>query len=270
MRPPPSPASDGTARRQRLALWVVALYATLSALWITLSDTLLSWWIPDTETLARASLLKGWAFVALTSVALYALLYRWSTASADGAPNGGPLAGVIPRWGVGLLIGTVLGVTGITLAQRYQQAQHHAAIHLGLMLQAKQAQLTDWHEERLNDARLLSQRRGLREGWDAWREAPDAPRPRRCGMPSSKRWSWAATAPRGSSTDRATPSGSVPSRPIRRVSSPRPPRVCSTPPRRRAPGSMQTVAGSGSSWPTYRAWPIQPRWCWPSTMSTSR
>ena len=110
-------------------------------------------------------------------MALYALLYRWSTASADGAPNGGPLAGVIPRWGVGLLIGTVLGVTGITLAQRYQQAQHHAAIHLGLMLQAKQAQLTDWHEERLNDARLLSQRRGLREGWDAWREAPDAPPP---------------------------------------------------------------------------------------------
>ncbi len=51
MRPPPSPASDGTVRRQRLALWVVALYATLSALWITLSDTLLSWWIPDTETL---------------------------------------------------------------------------------------------------------------------------------------------------------------------------------------------------------------------------
>ncbi|MFN4103292.1 MAG: putative bifunctional diguanylate cyclase/phosphodiesterase [Tepidimonas sp.] len=147
------------------------------ALWITLSDTLLSWWIPDTETLARASLLKGWAFVALTSVALYALLYRWSTASADGAPNGGPLAGVIPRWGVGLLIGTVLGVTGITLAQRYQQAQQHAAIHLGLMLQAKQAQLTDWHEERLNDARLLSQRRVLREGWDAWREAPDAPPP---------------------------------------------------------------------------------------------
>lgn len=178
MRPPPSPASDGTVRRQRLALWVVALYATLSALWITLSDALLSWWIPDTETLARASLLKGWAFVALTSVALYALLYRyWSTASADGAPNGGPLAGVIPRWGVGLLIGTVLGVTGITLAQRYQQAQHHAAIHLGLMLQAKQAQLTDWHEERLNDARLLSQRRVLREGWDAWREAPDAPPP---------------------------------------------------------------------------------------------
>ncbi|WP_334154821.1 hypothetical protein [Tepidimonas sp.] len=138
MRPPPSPASDGTARRQRLALWVVTLYATLSALWIKLSDTLLLWWIPDPETLARTSLLKGWAFVALTSVALYALLYRWSTASADGVPNGGPPARVIPRWGVGLLIGTVLGVTGITLAQRYQQAQHDAAIHLGQMLRAKQ------------------------------------------------------------------------------------------------------------------------------------
>ncbi|MFN3611991.1 putative bifunctional diguanylate cyclase/phosphodiesterase [Tepidimonas sp.] len=45
------------------------------------------------------------------------------------------------------------------------------------MLQAKQTQLTDWHEERLNDARLLSQRRVLREGWDSWREAPDAPPP---------------------------------------------------------------------------------------------
>ncbi|MFN3611990.1 hypothetical protein [Tepidimonas sp.] len=116
MRPPPPSSPDGTVRRQRLALWVVALYATLAALWITLSDTLLSWWFPDPETLARANLLKGWAFVALTSVALYALLYRWSTASTEDRSNGEPLARVIPRWGVGLLIGTVLGVTGITLA----------------------------------------------------------------------------------------------------------------------------------------------------------
>lgn len=71
-QPPPVPTPSGAARR------IVLLYAAFSAVWILLSDRLLAFAISDPARRVIASTVKGWAFVAITSVLLYVLLRRWA------------------------------------------------------------------------------------------------------------------------------------------------------------------------------------------------
>ena len=58
-------------------LRVVLLYAVFASLWIFGSDGVLGLLIQDAQTLAQASMLKGWVFVAITSLLLYFAMRRW-------------------------------------------------------------------------------------------------------------------------------------------------------------------------------------------------
>ena len=170
MTPPPPTAS---LHRHRQALLVVTLYATFAALWITLSDVLLAWWLPDSAMRARVGTLKGWVFVGVTSVLLYTVLYRWTAAPA-GDPGSGATTRVVPRWATALLMGTIVGLTGLALVQRHQQARDAVERHLQATARTKADQLADWHRERAEDAVLIAQTRAIRDGWDGWRASGDA------------------------------------------------------------------------------------------------
>lgn len=58
------------------ALRPVLVYAAFAALWILLSDEMMAWLYSDPAALVRASMLKGWAFVGVTSLLLYCLIRR--------------------------------------------------------------------------------------------------------------------------------------------------------------------------------------------------
>ncbi len=75
MKPNPTtePASRGNARG---VLGVVLAYALIASLWILVSDEAVAWLFTDTETIIRASILKGWLFVGVTSLLLYGLIRR--------------------------------------------------------------------------------------------------------------------------------------------------------------------------------------------------
>ncbi len=68
----------GPARGSRLAVWVPAIYAVASILWIALSDAFLAAVEPSVEAVAWWSTVKGIGFVAVTTLALHAAL-RWAT-----------------------------------------------------------------------------------------------------------------------------------------------------------------------------------------------
>lgn len=55
---------------------MVAIYAVFAALWILFSDQFVGTFITDHDELVRASMVKGWAFVAVTSLLLYILVSR--------------------------------------------------------------------------------------------------------------------------------------------------------------------------------------------------
>lgn len=81
---PPTRSSDmnnlnpdqDNVRKRPSVLHLVLIYAIFAALWILLSDSVLSWWTTDPDQIAHISTLKGLAFVSVTSLLLYGLLRR--------------------------------------------------------------------------------------------------------------------------------------------------------------------------------------------------
>ena len=74
-----------TARSgKRAALVISVLYALLASLWIVLSDRLIGQLVRDPDQLTEFQTYKGWLFVAVTAMLLYALL-RFRTAFAQDA-----------------------------------------------------------------------------------------------------------------------------------------------------------------------------------------
>jgi PAS domain S-box-containing protein len=70
-------------RRSRTGvLTVVLTYAFCGSLWILLSDRAMELLVRDPEALVRASIAKGWFFVAVTTVLLYVLVRRMAGALA--------------------------------------------------------------------------------------------------------------------------------------------------------------------------------------------
>lgn len=59
---------------------VVLTYAGFASLWILVSDRALGLLVSDPQALVRASMLKGWLFVAVTSLLLYGLVRRLTVA----------------------------------------------------------------------------------------------------------------------------------------------------------------------------------------------
>ena len=72
MKRTPPPPHDAVLRALRIAV----TYGILAALWILLSDKLLALWLQSPEHLALASTIKGWGFVVVTAMLLFALLVR--------------------------------------------------------------------------------------------------------------------------------------------------------------------------------------------------
>jgi len=60
------------------ALRIVAIYALFSGLWIWLSDTAVAWLFADPAQITLVSTIKGWLFVAVTSLLLYGLIRRYA------------------------------------------------------------------------------------------------------------------------------------------------------------------------------------------------
>jgi PAS domain S-box-containing protein len=73
-----SPRDGDTGGRARyIPLKIAAAYAVLSALWILFSDLLLELIVPAGPLRSLSSVLKGWAFVAVTAAILYGTLQRY-------------------------------------------------------------------------------------------------------------------------------------------------------------------------------------------------
>ena len=78
MKPTAAQPTQATAGPQPTgaALRLALIYASFAGLWIVLSDKAVAWLFPDPDRLFVASTLKGWLFVAVTSLLLYGLVRR--------------------------------------------------------------------------------------------------------------------------------------------------------------------------------------------------
>ena len=71
-----APEMDRTKQARRATLRVISIYVVVSSLWILLSDQAVAQLFRDPAEIAVISTLKGWLFIAVTSLLLYVLLRK--------------------------------------------------------------------------------------------------------------------------------------------------------------------------------------------------
>ncbi|MRR51796.1 MAG: diguanylate cyclase, partial [Rhodocyclaceae bacterium] len=145
---------------------VVLIYAAFAALWILLSDKAVAVLFSDPAHITLASTLKGWAFVAVTSLLLYGLMRRLL-----GADDTRPVAGLRTLWlPASLLAVLIIGLTAGAISYSLEQQEKREIARLQAIADLKTRQIKDWLDERLSDAELISSNRRLAEYYRQWRD----------------------------------------------------------------------------------------------------
>ena len=166
------PEQPGSPQGRTAILTVVLGYAVFGALWIMVSDRAVAWLLQDPALIVIASTLKGWAFVALTSLLLYQLM-RSRFGLVRETPR--PVASIARRsMGLPLALAALViaALTAATIAYDIDRHKEAQAARLQTIADLKTRQITDWLKERQADADFLMSNRDLiRE------RAADAARP---------------------------------------------------------------------------------------------
>ena len=179
MTAPPPPAG-----RDRGAILTVVLgYAAFGALWILVSDRVVEALLSDPAMVTLAGTLKGWAFIAITSLLLYRVMQRPSAskpaadaadathdAVADTAPQS-PRQSL--RRMLALAAAIIAGLTALVITYDVARHKETETTRLQTVADLKTRQISDWLAERQGDARFLGSSRSLAEQYRRWRERGD-------------------------------------------------------------------------------------------------
>ena len=173
---PPPPAAAGAATPRQLPYRrVVAItlgYAIVASTWILVSDRVVEALFRDPEALTLASMIKGWAFVAVTSVLLFVAMLRLLGARR---PADAPAL----RWRVvalPLLVGAaaLAAVAVVAIVHAIDTRRQTIAATLKTIVVLKVAQTEAWLHERGGDARFAKTSRFWADAYRGWREQSDA------------------------------------------------------------------------------------------------
>jgi PAS domain S-box-containing protein len=147
---------------------VVLVYAVFAALWIMLSDKAVALLFHDPTMITRASTIKGWLFVAVTSVLLFGLMRRLTGPSnAPGVPRGSLKPLILPA---GLLIAAIAALTVGEILERFRQHRETEEARLSIIAGLKTRQIADWLRERERDARYVATSRYFADQYRRWRD----------------------------------------------------------------------------------------------------
>ncbi|HJV94287.1 MAG TPA: PAS domain S-box protein [Azonexus sp.] len=147
------------------ALTIAIIYAAFAALWILLSDKAVAWLFSDPTSILMASTLKGWLFVAVTAVLLYALMRRRTP--AETAPPLGP-SGQSRTLLVVLAI-AIVALTAIGVTTTVTQQQEKEVARLQTIADLKAQQVANWLKERQGDAEFVQTSPFFAEQYRRWR-----------------------------------------------------------------------------------------------------
>lgn len=156
---------------------VVLIYAVFASGWILFSDLLVTSVLSDPQAIHRASTVKGWVFVGVTSLLLWGLLRRLTRSGAAGVAPAETRPG-LARWRslvlplVLLSIGVVaLGYLSVLFIVKQHRAEEYRRIEA--IADLKVGQLAMWVNERQSDALVIERNAGLRELLARWQRDND-------------------------------------------------------------------------------------------------
>ena len=161
-------------RNRSVILTVVLGYAAFGALWILLSDRIVEGLVRDPTIITLVSTLKGWVFIAITSLLLYRVMRHPASPAADPdldlAPDNSRRS---LRLSLALATAIIAGMTGLMIAYDVERHQETETARLQTVADLKTRQIADWLVERQGDARFLGASRALAENYRGWRERGD-------------------------------------------------------------------------------------------------
>jgi PAS domain S-box-containing protein len=169
-----SPSVKPVSISQGKILAVVLIYATLAATWILLSDRLLNALVRNPEEIVQISIFKGWFYVCITSLLLYALLRHWFYDARNQRQqpvliNNRPLKTALLLL---VLVIVIFTMTGITM--NYRQHQEDTIAQLQAVANLKTRQIADWLNERKSNAEFVKTSVFFAELYRQWQENQDA------------------------------------------------------------------------------------------------
>jgi diguanylate cyclase (GGDEF)-like protein/PAS domain S-box-containing protein len=166
---PPQPGASAATSDNRLA--VVLVYACFSALWILLSDRLVTALVSDPDVINLLNTGKGWVFVAVTSALLYWLLRRGPAATVSNAAAE-PAAQRRQRLAfIGVLCSACIGIALLSAWNSWHEEKAVARGRLQSIAETRARELATWNSERLQDAAWAQRSLLLRELWLRWRQS---------------------------------------------------------------------------------------------------
>ncbi len=156
------------------SLTVALGYAAFGALWILVSDRVVALLLNDPALIVVASILKGWAFVAITALLLYQLMQRRSRADTSAA--GQEASAVLGSLGrpLGLVVIAIAGLTTLAIMHSIGQHRETESARLQAIVELKTRQIADWLDERRGDASFLNSSRLLAGHYRLWHERGDS------------------------------------------------------------------------------------------------
>lgn len=129
---------------------VVLTYAAVASLWILLSDKAVEWLFSTPAQFAMASTIKGWLFILITALMLYAMLRRRISQPA-----------VTPalsrrQWIPFLLLnGLILALTAMAIARNIELTRDTEVARLEAIADLKSRRITEWLDNRDQDVRQI-------------------------------------------------------------------------------------------------------------------
>ncbi|TAN65311.1 MAG: PAS domain S-box protein [Methylobacter sp.] len=172
----PLPPRPKRVSRGRI-LAVVLIYAMFAAGWILLSDKLVQILFTNPEQIILVSMVKGWLFVAATSLLLYGLIQRMI--DVDTEPTTSPADVRQPAWPFVLLMVTVIICTVPPIINIFTDRKKEQITRLQTIAELKSRQIADWLSERQHDADLIQSSDFLAEQYRDWQKSSDLHNPER-------------------------------------------------------------------------------------------
>ncbi len=165
-------AAEQRGRAHSIARIVFA-YAAFSALWILASDGLLALFVSDRHLLSQIGLIKGWAFVAVTSALLWTLMRR-SSGLSDSRREPAIMGVRRVGWPV-VMVGltfAVLAALAITASLHKERRRQEAQLHSVTDLRAVQVGV--WVSDLLAHAEFVSSNDHYAMLYARWHDAGDS------------------------------------------------------------------------------------------------
>ncbi|HZX31245.1 MAG TPA: ATP-binding protein [Rhodocyclaceae bacterium] len=166
-------------------LWVVALYAVFSALWIGASDWVLGMTVRDPVLVATLGAMKGWGFVAVTSLLLFVLMLRLVRRQDVGVSAAQTvssemisiarlrlsrsLVAAVSAVALSILLAGI-GAVAYTLNKEKAETLNQLRAIAGL----KSSQIANWLGERRRDAEVVRVAKIFNDGIALWRKNGNA------------------------------------------------------------------------------------------------